>query len=781
MRASKLTLVGIALVCFANLLLEVLITRIYSATMFYHFTFLALGLAMFGIAASGVFVFVNEQRFQKDLEAHLAHYARRFALATLLGLIYTLANPIFVSGNIPPFSSRVVWQMILLVVITAVPFFYAGVVVSLALTYYRENVERVYFYDLAGAALGAIATGVVLRLFGAPSAVMVAAVAALVAAALFERRPRRWLWPALATLAVAVNVIMPVIKVGTVKWEGKVHFERWNTFSRVTVDENFRIAIDASAATDIVDKRTITPDAYKPQITALALSMFEAAPDHALIIGPGGGRDVYFALSRGTKRVTGVEINPIIGTSIMRGKYAKKSGGLFLDDRVEIVIDEGRSFVRRSDDRYDMIQASLVDTWAATSAGAYALTENTLYTLEAFRDYLSHLTDRGAMTMTRWYTDYAAGIPVSAEGPRLVVLAAGALESIGVPPGQTRRHLFFAVSRAQAFGTLIAKRTEITPDELARLEAACAANNFEILVSPNTSGQSLLERYVDAGAWSDLVASAQDELTPPTDDRPFFFFFKKLPDLFHPQAVMNDPGLWMVVSLGSMFALALAFVVMPLVLKLVRSGLPSRVGSARMQAATLCYFGLVGFSFMVIEIALMQRFTLFLGHPSYSLLVILSVLLLSTAVGAALSGRFPIVKLGKVMLAGGLALAALGTIYGFVLGDLVRAWIALALPLRIALTVVLATPCGLLMGAMIPSAVRVLGAASSTLIPWGWAVNGAASVIGTTLATAIAIYGGFTTTFVVGAAGYALSAGLGHWIARAYRTVIRDATPSRTA
>jgi hypothetical protein len=769
MVANRRTLVGIALVCFANLLLEVLITRIYSATMFYHFTFLALGLAMFGVAASGVFVFVNEHRFASDLETHLARYARRFALATLLGLIYTLANPIFVSGNIPGFSSRVVWQMALLVVITAVPFFYAGVVVSLAITYYRDNVERVYFFDLVGAALGAIATGLVLRLLGAPTAVMLAAAAALLAAALFERGPRRWLWPALAALAIAVNLVTPVIKVGNVKWEGALRFERWNTFSRVTVDEKLQIMIDASAQTDIADKHTMTSDEYKPQISALALSMFGPAPDHVLIIGPGGGRDVHMALSRGTKKVTGVEINPIIGTDIMRRKYAKKSGGLYLDDRVEIVIDEGRSFVRRSDDRYDMIQASLVDTWAATAAGAYALTENTLYTLEAFRDYFSHLTDRGAITMTRWYTDYVATLPVSAESPRLVVLAAGALESLGVPPGETRRHLLFAVSRENALGTLIAKRTEITPDELARLTAACAAAHFEILVSPATSGQSALERYVDAGAWSDLVASAKDELTPPTDDRPFFFFFKKLPDLFHPEGRIHDPGLWLLISLASMLVLAIAFVVTPLVLKLVRSGLPSRVESVRLQTATLGYFGIVGFSFMVIEIALMQRFTLFLGHPSYSLLVILSVVLLSTAIGAALSGRFAVFVLGKVMLAAGIALAGLATIYGLVLGDLVRTWIALALPLRIAITVVLAAPCGLMMGAMIPSMVRVLGAANSKLIPWGWGVNGAASVIGTTLATAIAIYGGFTTTFFVGAAGYAAAAGMGYAIARAYR------------
>jgi hypothetical protein len=769
MRASRATLVGVALVCFANLMLEVMITRIFSATMFYHFTFVALGLAMFGIAASGVFVFIHEEALAGNVEAQLGRYARRFAAATIFALIYTLANPIFAGGHVPAFSSRVVWQMVLLVIFTALPFFYAGVVVSLAMTFYRENVNRVYFFDLAGAAFAALTTSLVLGLVGAPTAELIAATTALAAAALFEQRGRRrWLWPALAGCAVILNLFLPLVQLGSVKWEGRLRFEKWNVFSRITVDSGKRIKIDASAETLVYDKRKLTPELYKPEISALALSMFDADPDHVLIIGPGGGRGVLFALSRGARRITGVEINPIIGNDVMRDKYTEASGGLYFDDRVQIVIDEGRSYVRRSDARYDMIQASLVDTWAATAAGAYALTENTLYTLEAFREYYEHLSDRGALTMTRFSDDNQAGINVSAESPRLILLASGALESLGVPANRVRRHLFFAVNRGERLGTLVAKRTELTPEELARLEAAAAAAKFEVTLSPTTSGQSQLERYVDAGAWSDLVAGARDELRPPTDDRPFFFYFKKLADLFHPEWRIYDPALWMIVSLGSIFALAVAFIVMPLVFRVIRSGLPSRDESFGLQCTTLGYFGLVGFSFMAIEIALMQRFSLFLGHPSYSLLVILSVVLLATAIGAFVSGRFPVAKLDRVILGGGLGIAALAALYGLVLGDVLRAWIGLGIPIRIGVTVLLVTPCGLLMGAMIPSAVRVLGAANSTLIPWGWGVNGATSVIGTSLATVVAIYAGFTTTFLVGAAGYAIAAVIGQRVARAY-------------
>jgi hypothetical protein len=228
MRADRSVLLGVALVCFANLLLEVLVTRVFSATMFYHFTFMAVGLAMFGIAASGVYVFVNESKLAEDVRGHMAVAARRFAITAALALVYTLANPVFVHGEVPRFSGNFVWQMLLLVGFTATPFFYAGVVVSLALTFYRDNVEKVYFFDLAGAAIAAIAVGAILGLVGGPTAELLAATAALAAASLFDRG--RWLWPSLGALAVILNLALPLVRVGSVKWDTHLTYEKWNAF-----------------------------------------------------------------------------------------------------------------------------------------------------------------------------------------------------------------------------------------------------------------------------------------------------------------------------------------------------------------------------------------------------------------------------------------------------------------------------------------------------------------------------------------------------------------------
>jgi len=742
------------------MLLEIVVTRLFSAMMFYHFTFLAVALALFGIAASGVYVFVAGERFAADPRREMARATRRFAAASLLAVAYALANPmdiIIVTGSnaIPAFTARQAWQLIFLVGVTALPFFYAGMVVSLALTYLRQDTNRVYAWDLAGAAVAALIIGTVLALVGGPTAVLVALTLALVAAALFEAgHAARWGWVAAGVALVVANLALPLLRVPTTKGVKveSTRFEQWNAFSRVTVDDTRTIKIDASAATHIEDLRTLTPGLQTREISALGHAMFDPPARSALVIGPGGGRDVLHALAAGAGHVTGVEINPIIARAIMQGDYREASGGLYLDPRVTIVVDDGRSFVRRSDEAYDVVQASLVDTWAATAAGAFALTENALYTVEAFDDYLDHLTDRGVVTMTRWHTG-ARG-----ETARLLILAAAALEERGVPAGQARRHMIYAVSRRGGLGTMILARAPITPAQLARVAAVCKANDFEIEVSPSSLADHPLARYLDEGPYGERVGAADENLRPPTDDRPFFFYFKKPGDLLRPTGLMNDPGLWILISLGSVVALAVAFVVAPLVIHWRRRSVGA-VGQH--HVAVLTYFGLVGFAFMIVEIALLQRFTLFLGHPSYSLVVILFSLLVSTAAGAYLSSRIAAAALRRVLWIAGAVLAVFAAVGGFVLPSVLHALIGLALPVRALITVVLVAPTGIVMGVMIPSIVRILAAANSPLVPWGWGVNGATSVIGTVIATVIAIYGGFTATFLVGAVGYLLAGLLG--------------------
>jgi hypothetical protein len=301
MKPNRPTLYGISLICFTNLLLEVVLTRIYSATMFYHFTFMAIALALFGIGASGVYVYVREHELaERPLDQLLAQNARRFAAATVLLVVYVLANPMDVlivtgSGATPKFTNKAVLQLILLIGFSSLPFFFSGMVVSLAITRFRADMDRVYFFDLVGAALAALLAGVLLGLFGAPSLVLALALLSALAAVLLQRpRGVAW-WPVVALAALVVfNVATHFIAVPThkgVKAE-TVRFEGWNVFSRVTVDDTNNIKIDASASTQITPSTLIAAARPASEISSLAHALSPAGAERVLIIGPGGGRDV---------------------------------------------------------------------------------------------------------------------------------------------------------------------------------------------------------------------------------------------------------------------------------------------------------------------------------------------------------------------------------------------------------------------------------------------------------------------------------------------------------
>ena len=771
---SRRVLYGVGVVCGANLLLEIAMTRLFSALMYYHFTFFAVALALLGLGASGVYVYANPDRFRSDrVERDLAQASRRFAAATLVTLTYVLANPVIVYvefGEPPQFTNVTFLQLLLLCGVAAVPFFFSGLVASIAITHFRAAVERVYFFDLVGAGSAAVLVGLLIAALGGPGLVAAVAFLACAAAVLFTPDRR-------SGLALAASGLVLLLALGTgildppgtklVKSE-RVVFDEWNTFSHITVEEmgegSYDIRIDAAARTAVTHARQASSPDWERDITAFAYHFHPGGAESALIIGPGGGVDVAHALAAGVDRVVGVEINRLIATDVMRGRFEQASGGLYRHPRLTLHVDEGRSFIRRSRERYDVVQATLVDTWAATASGAFALSENTLYTVEAFDDYLDHLSDGGVLTMSRWWT-FASG----PETIRLVLLAAGALERRGLRPLE---HLYLA--RQGNLTTLIVKKTPFATAEIARLDAIRERLGYRVLVSPTRLEPGNLAVLLQAGAWSDVVKSFPMNVSPPTDDRPFFFYFVRPSDLLRLEHFtggnLANPAAWLLGALGAMLiALAILFVFVPLLargLSELGAGAGGEDGALRRRLLGLAYFAAIGFAFMVVEIALMQRLSLFLGHPSFSLVLVLFGILIGTALGARASGRLSDRPGGGVAV-GGLTVSALAVAAALGLADLLRALIGLPLPARMLLAVGIVLVFGMAMGLMLPLGVRLLSWRDPVVIPWVWGVNGGMSVIGTVVATVIAIHLGFTATFLVGAAFYAAAGGLGWSLARA--------------
>jgi len=768
----KRYLAGVALTSGTLLMTELALTRIFSVIMYYHFAFLAISIALFGLSASGVCAFAFRRALDRvDTDRLLAAESLIYALSTLVALFFLVRLRIGLT-----YSPRNLILMLTIYALAALPFFTGGMVVTLAISRLSAHVNAVYASDLIGAAAGCLVLIPLLDRVGAPGVVLTAAALALTAAVLFSPAAQR------TRIATAAVVVMGIAVAGQLSGaatfdigDAKGHvgdhalFTKWNSFSRIGVYErthdNWSLSqsysgpvprtrymdIDAAASTPILE---LAPDLSNAQflryeLTAVAYRLKQPG-FCALVIGPGGGRDLVSALVFGAARVDGVEVNPIIADDVMRGQFKQFSGGIYAHPRVHVAVDDGRSFVRGATDRYDIIQASLVDTWAATAAGAYTLTENTLYTVEAFNDYIDHLTDDGVLTMTRWVMD----------GLRLVSLAQDAGEARGWNVAQ---HL--AIVQSDRVQTFMLKKSEFTPQEIATLRAAAQDLQFNVIYAPTFEGEAtpaLPNEWIDGMPTADYArliraadrhefyASYKQDIRPTTDDRPFFFHTTKLQDQFQVafgREMLFGNGLSALMTLiGISGALVALFVIGPLVL----TGGPDVGG----WFAWLLYFGALGAGFMLIEVSVLQRFVLLLGHPVYSLTVTLFSLLLGTGIGAAWSRRLREETLARSVMITLMAIALLGLVITAVITPLVTWAIPFSRATRIAIAVATLVPIGVVLGVPMPAGIRLLSARAPQMLTWAWGINGALSVVGATLAIFVAMNWGFAVTLAVASGTY---------------------------
>jgi Spermine/spermidine synthase domain len=809
-------LLGVALISSTLLMTELALTRIFSVVMYYHFAFLAISIALFGLSASGVFAYVARRRLDRYDSDTLLAIASLLYAATLIVALFFLVR-LRVGLNYSPANLAL---MLTIYALAAMPFFSGGLVVTLAISRLSSQVNSVYAADLIGAASGCLILIPLLDRLGAPGVVLSAAAFALAAAALFAPPARRARVGRIGACVLALPLagqlsgLAGFDVVDTKGHQGdRILFSKWNSFSRIGVYERTHgdwslspvytgplpetrfMDIDSAASTPILG---LKPDLSNAQylhyeLTALAyqivgarysvlgagrrpLSRDEqlapgtqqlAAGFTALVIGPGGGRDLASALVFGASRVDGVEINPIIADEVMRERFRDFSGGIYTHPRVRVVVDDGRSFVRRTPERYDVIQASLVDTWAATAAGAYTLTENTLYTVEAFNDYLDHLTDDGMLTITRWVAD----------GLRLVSLAQEACEARGWTAADR-----LAIVRQDLVATFLLKKSPFTPEESARLRSVAAELGFDVLYAPHSGsaasaqGEATTEarftvpaedvvvygaatgdyrRLILASDREEFYRSYRSDISPTTDDRPFFFHTTKLENQFEVafgRSMLFGNGLSALMTLLAISTgLVALFVVGPLLLS-------SRGAAARgASLAWLVYFGALGAGFMLIEVSILQRFVLLLGHPVYSLTVTLFSLLLGTGLGAAWSKRFDDSRLPRSGAIGVATVALLALAIIVVITPVVSWAIPFSRPVRMAVAVVLLVPLGVALGVPMPTGLRLLSRRAPQMIPWAWGMNGALSVLGATLAIFVAMNWGFQVALLAASATYLIA------------------------
>ena len=768
---------------------EILLMRVLSIVQWHHFAYMIISLALLGYGVSGTFIALCKQVLESRFEL-------AFAVSGLLFGIAVVAC--FILGQQVPFNAlEVVWnprQFIYLSVIYLVyfvPFFFAACCIGLAFTCRSSYISRIYFADLLGAGLGALLiiaalfflspqnalillsalalTGSALIGFRSPARKPLLTVQALCLAVLLFGIPQDWLGMRLSEykgLSQALQVVdADVLTVSssplgllTVVESPRVPFRHapglsFNT--RFVPPEQLAVFTDGDGMS-VITRFDSDLDAlgYLGDVTAALPYRLLDEPD-VLILGAAGGTDVLLGLFNGASRIDAVELNPQI-TSLVSDTYADFAGHIYDDERVTVHTAEARGFVSRSDRQYDLIQVALLDSFAASGSGAHGLSESYLYTVEAIQEYLRHTEPDGMLAITRWIK-----LPPR-DSLKLVATSVEALKQMGVTdPGKR-----LALIRSWNTSTLLVRNGDFPDREIDMIREFARSHSFDTAFYPRMPASEanrfnlLHEPYLYDGVTALLSAEANEfigrykfNIVPATDDRPYFFHFFKWSSLPEVMALRKRGGAgliewaYLILIATPIQAAVFGAVLILLPLSRVKPAWP-RGSGMRMGS----YFFLLGLAFLLVEMAFIQKFVLFLSHPLYAVAVVLSGFLIFAGVGSACSGRLAKRAKGSKRSAVTIAVAGITgitLIYVALIPQLHQQLIGLPDAIKIALSLILIAPLAFCMGMPFPLGLQRITDDAAAFIPWAWGINGFASVLGASLATLLAIEFGFTVVVLL--------------------------------
>ena len=805
LHASRSTFYGLFLVTLATLAYQILLTRIFSVTIWYHFAFLTISIAMLGMTIGAIAVYLFPETFSKErVHTQLARSAFVFALTIVLSLVVHLSFPVRIDGSPSSFVS-----IIFTCILVAIPFTASGICVAIALTKFPLQVSRLYAVDLAGAAVGCLSVVFLLSVTDGPTAVFAVALLANIAVLCFASSAQKtalFRWASISAVLLAIFVVGHTLLVhqqkafvrvawgmspqgDLVKIDRPLH-ERWNTHSRVrvfgdpdkpspafgwsmssklppgTTAQHLSVDIDTGALTVMTkfDGSTENLEYLRYDLVNLANAL--RPNSDVLIVGAGAGRDILSALYFEQNSVVAVEINSNV-LHVVHDVFGDFSGHLDRHPKVTLVNDEARSYVARSPDLFDIIQISLIDSWAATAAGAFVLTESGLYTVEAWEMFLRHLKPGGILTLTRYY--YA---PMPGTAYRLVSVAVAALDELGVE--NPRDHIALVRAPFHMKAPLTHVTILVSPDpfsaaDLERLGDITAEMAFLPLLTPSFAANKTFQAVSSAEERTQLFEEFPYNIEPSTDDKPFFFHMLRFSDILNSET-WDDQGfvnfnVRAVLVLGSLLAtvsvLTLFFVFVPLMLRGPATG-------GRKIVPWFMHFAGIGAGFMMIEISQVERLIVFLGHPVYSLTVVLFSLLLASGLGSYSTERVSAEGYGRsAMLRMGLLLVSL-VIFGLITPVVVENLQSSSTPIRILVSVCLLSPIGFMMGMAFPLGIKAasLVPGAEDLTPWMWGMNGATSVLASILAIVVAMSAGITVSFWTGFVCYLIAATGLYWVTR---------------
>lgn len=775
-------MLGLGFLSGSLIALQVVFTRIFSITIWYHFAYLVIGIALLGYGAAGAYLTI----FNRVLTLE-----KLPKLVFILGLVVVIDLFIILQIQIDPLGGRdalsdAVFGLGLYFIAVFSVFFLGGLVVVFIFSAWAQHASRLYFADLLGASISTLAVTWLIRSFGGVNAVLVIVIIIWFVSVLFSSAMSNS-WGNNIVVAVVIcsgfllytmNAQQPQLPIPPSKelWMvmnsagiDKPEYSVWNPVARVDVlppvgfNDSYQWIIFGGLGTEALRNQKL----YQHQIRFVTLDGTSITAIHefngdlseygflhqaivnapylltmerpsVLLIGVGGGLDILLARTHQAKHITAVELNGDV-VDLLKGPYAEFSGNLYYDPHTEIVVAEGRSFLSREEMKYDLIQGIGVDNFAALSGGAYVLSESYLYTTESMELMISRLSDKGIFSWTRFLNDPPR------ETLRLSGLAAEALRHLGI--SNPYEHIAIISNENMDSGTLLVSKSPMSLEKVRMLRTWAVENHFIILQDPYINTGTIYASYLRSEDPRMFESNYPFQISPVTDENPYFYNYFKWGNITLKGGGSGDlntrlpvGNLVLLALLGFSTAAATVFIVFPL-MKYRRQSL--RIPNA---SSKLGYFSMLGLGYIFVEIVFIQRFTLFVGYPTRAITTTIFAMLFFSSLGSLASKSLcPDLLNHRRFL---LMLCGLILIYIFGLKVIVALLLGLPDFARIIVTVLLIAPVAFLMGMPFPIGMERISSQRTELLPWVWGVNGVFSVVGTTLVTFISMQANFTVSLV---------------------------------
>ncbi|MEO8209386.1 MAG: hypothetical protein ABI840_02410 [bacterium] len=781
--------IGIFLIALSTLLLEFSLTRVLSVSLWYHFAFMVISVALLGFGVSGVVLSLNKKLNTINSDKLLAILSICYGSSVILSFL--------IMNKIPfdPFSLltdpiQFLYLPLYYILIT-IPFFFSGLIISVLLSRFKSEISKLYFFDLIGAGLACIAFVLIIPAVGGNGGVVFVAVIAFLAAIVFSFENYKSI--SLASLVLCIIAFTFLINsderfpinVTANKIYGNYMKDRpdlkirseWNTFSKVDVmiDEDkaadgynlYLAIIDAgNATTNIPNVKSLPPPTKPADASNLAFSLKDSA-DKVFIIGSAGGGEILAGLYHNAKNINAVEINGILN-NLIKNDLSYWTGPLIKGNKkVNLITDDARSVLSSRRIAYDVIISAHTISASAVSSGAMSMVENYILTKEAVKEYLNHLDKEGVLYISRPETQIAKIVTTLKE--------ARFENSMGLENSKTNFIIFrrppsdFETDKSFLAGVLY-KKNGFSFADVMKIREETGLLNMEILYDPLTTMDSEYKRLIQSDNIYEEV-NRDSRLEPATDDKPFFdenigfsnLSWQGIKETFSQDdkailALKDKPvaETTLLAILIQCIFIAGIFILLPLKFFKKENNADKKITEFSIDKKYLFYFACLGFGYIVLQICMIQKFTLFLGQPVITLLTVVSTMLVASGVGSLVSLRFYKNNLKKLYLIFGiiaLLTLAVGILNPYVFNSLVR----LELYWRIIISALIIFPLGFFMGMPFPVGMSLVHPAEKRFVAFAWAVNGFFSVIGTVSAIILAMMFGFRVVFITGAVIYLLA------------------------